>query len=47
MLVPCGRPGRSFKVFTFKYGLLMDLFNQRQKAETKPINPGGELGDEK
>ena len=32
MLVPCGRPGRSFKVLMLKYGLLMDLFNKRQKA---------------
>ena len=37
MLVPCGRPGRSLKEFTLKYGLLMDLFNKRQKAGERKL----------
>tara|TARA_B100001027_G_scaffold13149_1_gene7953 strand:- start:177 stop:362 length:186 start_codon:yes stop_codon:yes gene_type:complete len=37
MLVPCGRPGRSLNEFTLKYGLLMDLFNKRQKAGEKTV----------
>ena len=37
MLVPCGRPGRSLKVFTLKYGLLMNLFNKRQKAGERKL----------
>ena len=37
MLVPCGRPGRSLKMFTLKYGLLMDLFNKRQKAGERKL----------
>ena len=32
MLVPCVRPGRSLKMFALKYGLLMELFNKRQKT---------------
>ena len=37
MLVPYGRPGRSFKVFILRYGLLMDLFNKRQKAGERKL----------